>query len=145
MFKTTLILFFILLNIYGTSQEKPVKEAREVPEPRSIELAIDKLVADPSLANASISFYVYDASNKLMIEEYNGATSLVTASTMKVITTATALQYLGSYHKFNTELSYNGYIDTNCTLQGNIYIEGGGDPTLGSKYFKKENEDFMNE
>lgn len=145
-----LLLFILLSNllISGVSQERPtreVREVREIPVPSSIEKALNKLVADPTLKNASLSFYVYDATNGVMVEEYNGNTSLVTASTMKVVTTATVLQHMGSYHKFTTELSYDGYIDTNCTLHGNIYIEGGGDPTLGSKYFQKGDEDFMDE
>lgn len=115
--------------------------SREVPVMSSIDKAITKLVSDPSLKNASISFYVYDAKNKVEIASYNPDQSLVTASTMKVITTATVLDILGSWHKFTTKLSYDGYLDTNCTLHGNLYIEGGGDPTLGSKYFN--DEDFM--
>lgn len=120
------------------SQER---ESREIPVLSSIDKAITNLVSDPSLKNASISFYVYDAENKLEVASYNADQSLVTASTMKVVTTATALDLLGSWSKFTTKLSYDGFLDTNCTLHGNLYIEGGGDPTLGSKYF--DDEDFM--
>ena len=44
---------------------------------------------------------------------------------------------------FETEISYDGFIDTNCTLHGNLYIKGGGDPTLGSRFFNKNNNDIM--
>jgi D-alanyl-D-alanine carboxypeptidase/D-alanyl-D-alanine-endopeptidase (penicillin-binding protein 4) len=109
----------------------------------SIEKAFETLKNDPLLKNASLSFYVYDIDNKVKIAEGNPNTSLVTASTMKVVTTATALDIIGSYKKFETEISYDGFIDTNCTLHGNLYIKGGGDPTLGSRFFNKNNNDIM--
>ena len=145
MSKIILLFCFSLCLFPILSQDRPVREVREVRVPSSIELAIEKLANDPDLKNASISFYVYDSDNDVMIEEYNSKQSLVTASTMKVVTTATVLQYLGSYHKFKTQLSYDGFIDSNCVLHGKIYIEGGGDPTLCSKYFNKDDEDFMND
>ncbi|MCB9196184.1 MAG: D-alanyl-D-alanine carboxypeptidase/D-alanyl-D-alanine-endopeptidase [Flavobacteriales bacterium] len=138
--RLTILLFGILVSYLNFSQERVT---REVIEPSSIEKAITNLANDASLKNASISFYVYDATNKKEIANLNGNQSLVTASTMKAITTATALEVMGSYHKFETKLAYDGFIDSSCTLHGNIYIIGGGDPTLGSKYFQKEGEDFM--
>ncbi len=133
----------ILLLLVATFQSNMAQERdqREATLPSSIDLAIGKLSADQDLKNASISFYVYDASNKVEVAAYNADQSLVTASTMKVVTTATALEVLGSWHRFETKLSYDGFIDSNCTLHGNLYIEGGGDPTLGSRYF--DEEEFM--
>lgn len=102
----------------------------------SIQRAIDALKKDPSLKHASISFLVKDIDKDTIIASHNPNNSLIPASTMKIVTTATALQLLGSYHKLKTYLQYDGYIDSNCTLHGNIYIKGGGDPTLGSRFFK---------
>jgi len=104
----------------------------------SIDLAISALAKDFSLKNASISFVVKDLDSSVIISEYNPNLSLPSASTMKVVTTAAALDILGSYLKFETKIMYDGYIDSNNVLQGNIYIKGGGDPTLGSKYFKEK-------
>lgn len=135
-----LLILFTCLSFFqiGWTQDRDI---REVLPPSSIDKAIGTLLADASLQNASLSFYVYDATNKKEVASHNSDQSLVTASTMKVITTATVLNKLGSYHRFKTNLAYDGYIDTNCTLHGNLYIVGGGDPTLGSKYFN--DEDFM--
>lgn len=102
----------------------------------SIQKAINSLKNDPSLKHATISFLVKDIDKDTVIASLNEATSLVPASTMKIFSTATALQMLSSYHKFSTYLQYDGYIDSNCTLHGNIYIKGGGDPTLGGRYLK---------
>jgi len=59
---------------------------------------------------------------------------------MKVITTAAALHYLGSDFMFKTELQCDGTIDADGTLNGNLYIKGFGDPTLGSHQFRAADE-----
>ena len=109
----------------------------------SIDGAISTLAKDSSLKNASISFIVKDLDSNIIISEYNPNLSLPSASTMKVVSTAAALDILGSYFKFETKIMYDGYIDSNNVLHGNIYIKGGGDPTLGSKYFKEKYGLFM--
>ncbi|MEM8909128.1 MAG: D-alanyl-D-alanine carboxypeptidase/D-alanyl-D-alanine-endopeptidase, partial [Bacteroidota bacterium] len=63
--------------------------------------------------------------------------SLIPASSLKVVTTAMALKFLGSDYTFKTTLEYDGQIDEAGVLQGNLYIRGGGDPTLGSHHFAK--------
>jgi len=130
------IAFFILLvgftNLVGAQNKS-----------NSIDAAINSLASDFSLKNASISFIVKDLDSNKIISEYNPNLSLPSASTMKVVTTAAALDILGSYRKFKTKIMYDGYIDSNCVLQGNIYIKGGGDPTLGSKHFSKKHGLFM--
>ncbi len=101
---------------------------------------------ESALSNASFSFYVYDLDSGKALADFNSDQSLVPASTMKLVTTATALQMLGSYHRFKTYLEYDGYIDTTTkTLHGNVFIKGGGDPTLGSKYFEKRQGEFKQE
>lgn len=103
----------------------------------SVSRAIIKLKNDPQLRNAGVSFYAIDVQTGEVIGELNQDMGLKPASTMKLITTATALEVIGATHRFETTLQYDGYIDTTTnTLHGNIYIKGGGDPTLGSKYFQ---------
>ena len=63
---------------------------------------------------------------------YNTDTSLVPASTMKLITTATAVELLGSDFRFRTKIQHSGTISEDGTLEGNVLIIGGGGPTLGS-------------
>lgn len=106
----------------------------------------NKIKNEKVLENASISFRVIDLDADSAIAEYNSYSSLVPASTMKIVTTAAALVSLGSYTSFKTSLQYDGTIDSNGVLNGNLYIKGGGDPTLGSKYYLKKDEnssDFM--
>ena len=64
----------------------------------------------------------------------NERVSLSTASTLKLVTTATALATLGSTFSYTTTLEYDGIIK-DSTLQGNLYLRGTGDPSLGSGRF----------
>ena len=91
--------------------------------------------ADRDIQNGSFGFYALNTKTGEVIGQFNCNQSLLPASTMKVITTATALELFGSRHQFKTTLEYDGFIDENCILQGDLYIKGGGDPTLGSSYF----------
>ena len=57
---------------------------------------------------------------------------LVPASNMKLISTGAALHALGGDYRYRTSLSYDGNI-VGGVLIGDIYITGGGDPTIASK------------
>ncbi len=111
---------------------------------KSVRLAIQKMAADDQLKNASISFYAFDLDSNKVVAGLGSNKSLVPASTMKLVTTATALELLGPGKRFSTHVKYSGEIDSNCVLNGNIYIVGGGDPCLGSERFTKHYGDFIN-
>jgi D-alanyl-D-alanine carboxypeptidase/D-alanyl-D-alanine-endopeptidase (penicillin-binding protein 4) len=64
--------------------------------------------------------------------DHNTRRSLVIASNLKTVTTATALAMLGEDYQFKTELQYDGQLKPDGTLAGNLYVRGGGDPTLGA-------------
>jgi D-alanyl-D-alanine carboxypeptidase/D-alanyl-D-alanine-endopeptidase (penicillin-binding protein 4) len=91
---------------------------------------LDRFSKDPLLRHASISYCILDASNDSLIAGRNLDLSLVPASTMKLFTTAAALEILGPGTRFKTTLQYEGTI-TGRTLHGNIIIRGGGDPAFG--------------
>ncbi|NTW32327.1 MAG: D-alanyl-D-alanine carboxypeptidase/D-alanyl-D-alanine-endopeptidase [Bacteroidetes bacterium] len=95
-------------------------------------IEIEKLKNNPLLKKAKWGICVITADSDKTVVAYNDSTGLIPASTMKAINTAAALSILGKDYTFKTTLSYDGIIDTKGTLNGNIYIKGGGDPTLGS-------------
>lgn len=103
-----------------------------------IQNSIDRFVADPALAHASISFKVIDVSNNNVIAEYDASRTLPTASIAKLFSTATAMDILGPNYQPKTRIYHDGTLDSNGILHGNIWIRGGGDPALGSKYFNKD-------
>ena len=95
---------------------------------------IDNFINNPLMQNANISLCVKDLSNSTIIYNHRGNNVATPASTMKVITTATALEMLGPDFCFKTKLEIDGEITPDSILMGNLYIRGGGDPTLGSAY-----------
>ncbi len=97
-----------------------------------VDIKLNSMMSDPVLRNANWGFVVYDPKTKKIISSYNENASLVPASTTKLLTTETAMNLLGEKFKWVTQLEYSGAIDENGTLEGNLYIVGSGDPSLGT-------------
>jgi len=98
--------------------------------------ALESLLADSSMAGASVSICILNTSDKLSAFEFNSEKSLAPASIQKLITAAAAIELLGDDYTFTTQVGYSGTIDKKTkTLSGNIILKGGGDPSLGSGYF----------
>lgn len=96
-----------------------------------IESALQSFEKDLDLKYASIGFCAIDINTNKIYAQRSPTKALIPASSMKVITTGSALAILGSNYKFRTFLEYSGTI-TNGTLNGNLYIRGTGDPSLAS-------------
>lgn len=97
-----------------------------------IDANIAYMISDPVLKSARWSFALYDPKSKKLISSYNESTPLVPASTTKLLTTETALNLLGENYRWLTQLEYSGTVDETGTLNGNLYVVGSGDPSLGS-------------
>jgi D-alanyl-D-alanine carboxypeptidase/D-alanyl-D-alanine-endopeptidase (penicillin-binding protein 4) len=57
------------------------------------------------------------------------------ASNMKLFTTATALGRLGPEFRIPTRVLADGTLEPSGVLRGDLYLEGGGDPALGTPSF----------
>ncbi|MFM9053818.1 MAG: D-alanyl-D-alanine carboxypeptidase/D-alanyl-D-alanine-endopeptidase [Solirubrobacterales bacterium] len=57
------------------------------------------------------------------------------ASNTKILTTAAVLGRLGPSYTVQTRLFTDGTIDSEGTLEGSLYLKGGGDPALGTGPF----------
>lgn len=66
------------------------------------------------------------------IAGYNGQTRMMPASNMKLISTGLVLNELGGDFRFRTRIAYNGELNDGV-LDGDLYIVGGGDPTIGAR------------
>ncbi|MBK8491501.1 MAG: D-alanyl-D-alanine carboxypeptidase/D-alanyl-D-alanine-endopeptidase [Saprospirales bacterium] len=97
-----------------------------------LQTAIHVWVADQDLQQAKISMAIIDADTRQLVASWDPHALLTPASSLKVLTTSTALVTLGADYRFKTELQYDGTIDANGILRGNLYIKGYGDPVLGS-------------
>jgi D-alanyl-D-alanine carboxypeptidase/D-alanyl-D-alanine-endopeptidase (penicillin-binding protein 4) len=92
----------------------------------------------PELRGASVGFMLTEAVTGRVLTAQNPDLCLTPASVMKIITTATALELLGADYRFETHLQHDGFVSADSTLHGNLYITGGGDPTLASARFDGE-------
>jgi PBP4 family serine-type D-alanyl-D-alanine carboxypeptidase len=92
--------------------------------------AIDSILSNsPELQNAYYGLCFYDLKGERVIYEVNSNKLFTPASNMKIITTATALYFLGRDFHFKTYLHILGTIREN-RLYGDIILQGGGDPCL---------------
>jgi D-alanyl-D-alanine carboxypeptidase/D-alanyl-D-alanine-endopeptidase (penicillin-binding protein 4) len=95
--------------------------------------------------SAKVGFQVVDLQTGEEVYAHGPDASLNPASTMKVVTSATALKVLGPSYRFTTDVYTDGTIDAAGTLQGNLYIEGHGDPSLVIEKLWKLVADLSNE
>lgn len=93
--------------------------------------AVEGITADPALSEAVMSICARSGDGRTLVD-IDGDNMVMPASNMKLISTGAALHALGSDFRFKTGLGHDGKI-ADGVLKGNLYIIGGGDPTLGSK------------
>jgi len=99
---------------------------------KRIDLELKKVKKDPAMRYATWGFALYDPEEDKMITGYNEGKSLVPASVNKLFTTYAAFSIFGRKHRWITQLEYSGGISQDGVLEGNLYIIGSGDPSLGS-------------
>jgi serine-type D-Ala-D-Ala carboxypeptidase/endopeptidase (penicillin-binding protein 4) len=92
----------------------------------------------PAYSGALVSYKIIDLDSSITLYEQNSQLALTPASIMKLVTTTTALDVLGKDFQFRTSLFFKGNIK-DSVLHGDLIIIGGGDPTLGSRFFPKIN------
>jgi D-alanyl-D-alanine carboxypeptidase/D-alanyl-D-alanine-endopeptidase (penicillin-binding protein 4) len=138
--KFSISILILLLTSSAWAQKKPLKEQNHI-----VNQQLTILKKDTDLKSAAISFLAVDLKTGESIAELNPDMGMIPASTQKLFTTATILELAGADYRFKTKIQYTGTIDkTSKTLNGNIIIKGGGDPTLGSKYFYRDKQfDFI--
>ncbi len=106
---------------------------------------VDTFIADPALIPASVGICITNVTTGETVATYNERQAIIPASTVKIITTATALQLLGPSYRTYTTVDYTGTIDEAGRLQGDIVIRGGGDPSLGSAYGSRSTDAFIDQ
>lgn len=97
---------------------------------QSITQYIESQISNGPLKGAVVG--VCAVENGKTVASYNASTRMVPASNMKLVTTGAALRAFGPEYRFKTEIGYTGSIDKDGTLNGDVYIIGGGDPTIGA-------------
>lgn len=117
-------IFFILLHLHiffvGLQAQQTLQDK------------IATVLEDDFYSSSLIGISVREVSNGAILANISKDKRLVPASTLKLITTLTALQLLGEDYVYRTAITHDGYIDEYGILKGNLYIEGSGDPSFGS-------------
>ena len=98
-----------------------------LPWPVNLQARLDSLIIDPLLERTQLGLMVYDLSADSVLYSYCGKQTLRPASTMKLLTSVTALDVLGSSYNYRTSLYYKGTI-AEGVLTGDLWLVGGMDP-----------------
>lgn len=96
----------------------------------------------PTADISHIGIYIENIPTGKTIVEYNADKVLTPASVMKSVTAASVQSLVKPDFRFTTTVYPAGTI-TNGTLDGDLIIEGTGDPTLGSRHFADTQPDFV--
>ena len=99
--------------------------------------AVDLFVGNKALRHASAGVAVMRLDSSQIVASHLLDQAIITASTMKTVTSTAALETLGGDFQFETRVLLHG-TQVGDTLHGDLVIVGGGDPTLGSRHFAKQ-------
>ena len=125
LFGMLLLLAVCSLSAVAADEETEEQEWRE-----ELCQELDRLCASPLFETTQLGLCVYDLTADTMLYTVNARQRMRPASTMKLLTSITALSVLGGSHTFQTTLYHTGAVN-NRVLQGDLYVVGGFDPRFG--------------
>src|SRR6185369_7816043 len=109
----------------------PAAPAIRFTTPRSVQsLAADMGSMAAKIRSGQFGIMAVSLTRGDTLFSYNAGTPLLPASTMKMLTTAVAFERLGPKYQFSTDVLYDGTLDPDGTIRGNVYLRGDGDPSL---------------
>ncbi len=94
---------------------------------QNVKSQIDSVLSNKYFESTAMGIDVYDLTARQTIYLRNEKLLLKPASNLKILTTSTALVFLGPDYKFKTSLYYTGEI-LNGILYGDLFVAGGCDP-----------------
>ncbi len=100
-----------------------------------LELKFQAFQSSEECRQAWTGIHAVDVATGRTLIAQNSHMILNPASALKLVTSAAALELLGSDYRFQTRLGYTGKI-VDGVLRGDLVVRGGGDPVLGSLYFR---------
>lgn len=134
-----LILSVIGANLLFSQIIRPDTSKLKIPRIPPIEELrqdINYILDNPDLAGATISILVQSLENGEIIFKREESKNCIPASLMKLITTSSALYYLGTDYKYKTQLYLDGTLQPNGEFIGNIIIRGSGDPSISDLFME---------
>ena len=131
-FHISLFFSFITLPFLATAQKT-----------FDLDKLVNQIERESGMQHGTLAVCVYNTANGKEVYSHKAALSMVPASVNKLFTTATGFSMLGGDFRFVTKLAVRGNTDREGVLHGNIYIEGGGDPLLGSYRYRQTQPDSL--
>ncbi len=125
-------------NAQIAEKKETIAQTPKEESPEKYKLALETFLKSDALTHATVGFHAVNLKTGEVLVNHNSEQSMAMASVLKLATTATVLDKFGSDFTYQTELRYSGACE-NGVLEGNLYLIGSGDPTLGSKYFEQTN------
>ncbi len=98
----------------------------------SLTAQLDALLDDPLWTGTRFGVHVIDLADEQVLYSRGGDLSLNPASNVKLVTTAAALAILGPEHRYLTRLYAPAGGVKATSIDGDLYLRGGGDPALGT-------------
>jgi D-alanyl-D-alanine carboxypeptidase/D-alanyl-D-alanine-endopeptidase (penicillin-binding protein 4) len=95
---------------------------------------VDAILAPPTVNKGEWGILIADASSGEILYAKNSESYFVPASNMKLLTTAVALDTLGTAYRFRTTLETDGRVAQGI-LHGDLVLVGRGDPNLSNRKF----------
>ena len=114
--------------------------AAAVPHARadaSLNATINSWIARSAFAGTHTSLLVYDKNANRFLGVHDATTMQKPASNMKLLTSAATLERYGIGTHFTTQVMTGGSLN-GSTLHGNLWLVGGGDPSLSTGTFSKK-------
>ena len=104
--------------------------ANAAPSPiQSLPPTITQALQRAAIPPTAVGTYVQEVSTSRILLAANNTAALNPASTMKLVTSAAALDLLGPVYTWKTRVYARG-VQTGDVLQGDLVFQGGGDPKL---------------
>lgn len=103
------------------------QNVRAQPAPETLKRLLQQHQLDPQ----DVGYHLFRLTDGQVVDTYDADTPRIPASTTKLITALAALEILGGDYRFQTRLLVSGKVHES-TLHGDLYLVGGGDPTLST-------------
>ena len=127
-----ILLTFILAGVALTASAQAVRPvSTALAAPGVAQRYVDLVTSSDLLRDGQVGILAVTVGGDTLVN-HRSLNRLLPASNMKLISTGMALHYLGADFRFETTLAYDGEV-VDGVLKGDLYIVGGGDPTLGAK------------
>jgi len=108
----------------------------------SVRQAIDSILDRPVFARGIHGCVVQALDTGERVYSRNPDLLLMTASNLKLITAAAALEILGPEFRYTTQVLAGGEMDPDGTLRGDLVLKGSGDPLLDEAALRGVIEDL---